>query len=170
MAAGTYKILDGNLAAQYFLTDSGTGLIGDAFVPRVALDPSQVVALGQATKANSQPVTMASDQVSAVKKATTITSTTAETTIVTADASFKLDLYGLYISNKSATAVQVLIKDATGAGTNNFTIHVPAGDMRGFTTTPEAGVPQTTANNNWTATSSAAVDSLYFLTLCNKRA
>lgn len=88
---------------------------------------------------------------------TTITASTAETTIITSVASTFLDLVSLFISNTSATAVNVAIRDTT-AGTVIFTLEIPAGDMRGFSlTTPW---PQTTAATNWTATSSGSVTSL----------
>lgn len=90
---------------------------------------------------------------------TTITSSTSETTIVTAVASTFLDLYGLIITNTSATAVNVAIKDAT-AGTTRMNIAVPAGETRGFML-PEGGAwNQASSNNNWTATCSASVASV----------
>lgn len=95
---------------------------------------------------------------------TTITSSTSETTIVTAVASTFLDLYGLVLANKSATATLVTIKDAT-AGTTRAIIHVPAGDTRGFMLDPGAAIPQATVNNNWTATCGTSVDSLYVTAL-----
>src|SRR6185312_12904114 len=65
------------------------------------------------------------------RQVTTITSSTAETTVVTAVASTFLDLYGLIIENTSATATEISFKDST-AGTVAFKIYVPAGDTRGF--------------------------------------
>lgn len=90
---------------------------------------------------------------------TTITSSTSETTIVTAVASTFLDLYGLIISNSSATACSVTIKDST-SGTTRAIITVPATDVRGFILTESAAIPQATVNNNWTATCSASVASI----------
>lgn len=90
---------------------------------------------------------------------TTITSSTSETTIVTADASNKLDLYMLVISNTSATACNVTIKDST-AGTTRGLFAVPAGDSRGFTVSADSGIPQAATNSNWTATCSASVASI----------
>ncbi len=90
---------------------------------------------------------------------TTITSSTAETTIVTADATNFLDLYGLFLANTSATACNVTIKDAT-SGTTRAIIAVPAGDTRGFLMGAGSAIPQATANNNWTATCSASVASM----------
>ena len=90
---------------------------------------------------------------------TTITSSTSETTIVTAVASTFLDLYGLVIANTSASACNVTIKDAT-SGTTRFIFAVPAGETRGFMI-PESGAHlQASVNNNWTATCSASVASI----------
>lgn len=90
---------------------------------------------------------------------TTITSSTAETTIVTADSTNFLDLYGLVLANTSATATSVTIKDAT-SGTTRFVFHVPAGDTRGFMLPESAAHKQASNNNNWTATCGTSVASL----------
>lgn len=90
---------------------------------------------------------------------TTITSSTAETTIVTAVASVFLDLYGLIITNTSSLGTKVTIKDAT-AGTTRFVFWVPANDTRGFMLNESAAVKQAATNNNWTATAGTAVSSL----------
>lgn len=95
---------------------------------------------------------------------TTITSSTAETTIVTAVASTFLDMYGLIVTNTSATAVNVAIKDAT-SGTTRLNIAVPAGDTRGFMLPESGGIKQSAVNNNWTATSSGSVASLVITAL-----
>ena len=90
---------------------------------------------------------------------TTITSSTSETTIVTADATYKLDLYGIIVVNTSATATEISVKDST-AGTTRFWISVPANDMRGFMLPMDAGHLQAAANNNWTATCADSVASV----------
>jgi hypothetical protein len=90
---------------------------------------------------------------------TTITSSTAETTIITSVASTFLDLYGLIIANTSATATSVTIKDAT-SGTTRAIIRVPAGDTRGFMLTESAAIPQAAVTNNWTATCADSVASI----------
>lgn len=93
------------------------------------------------------------------QQTTTITSSTSETTVLTAVASTFLDVYGLVVTNTSATAVNVAFKDAT-AGTTRINIAVPAGDTRGFML-PESGAwNQSAVNNNWTATVSASVASV----------
>jgi len=90
---------------------------------------------------------------------TTITASTAETTCVTADATYKQDIYGLIVTNTSATATEVSFKDDT-AGTTRFMISVPANDMRGFMLPVDAGHLQAAANDNWTATCADSVSSI----------
>lgn len=90
---------------------------------------------------------------------TTITSSTSETTCVTADATYKLDVYAVFVTNTSATATEVSFKDST-AGTTRFTLSVPANDMRGFCLPVDAGHLQNAANNNWTATCADSVASI----------
>lgn len=87
---------------------------------------------------------------------TQISSSTSETTVVTADATYKLDVYGVIITNTSATATEVTFKDST-TGTTRFIIAVPAGDTRGFMLPMDAGHNQNAANNNWTATCADSV-------------
>lgn len=82
---------------------------------------------------------------------TTITSSAAETTIVTADAAFKLDIFRLVITNTSASAATVTIKDST-SGTTRFIFAVPAGQTTGFSGPIEAAAIQAAVNSNWTAT------------------
>lgn len=95
---------------------------------------------------------------------TTITASTAETTIITADATYFLDVYSIIVTNTSATATNVTIKDST-AGTTRVVIAVPANDIRGFALPVDSAHKQATVNNNWTATSSASVSSLQITAL-----
>jgi hypothetical protein len=90
---------------------------------------------------------------------TTITASTSETTVVTADATYKLDVYGVIVTNTSATATEVSFKDST-AGTTRFTISVPANNMGGFMLPMDAAHLQAAANNNWTATCADSVSSV----------
>lgn len=83
-------------------------------------------------------------------QATTISASTAETTIVTADATYFLDLYGMVFANTGSSTTRVAIRDAT-AGTIRFYVMVPAGLTVGFTFPACDGRKQTAANNNWTA-------------------
>lgn len=93
------------------------------------------------------------------QQVTTITSSTSETTILTAGAAGVYhDVKSIMIANKSASATLITIRDAT-AGSAVAYIHCPAGDTRGVVfTTP---FKQTTAANNWTAQAGTSVDSLY---------
>lgn len=84
----------------------------------------------------------------------TITSSTTETTLISAVASTFCDVTTLTVSNTSATAVRVDIRDATG-GTVRKSVYVPAGDERGVSL-PRVWT-QTSSNNNWTAQCSASV-------------
>ena len=83
---------------------------------------------------------------------TQIASSAAETTIITAIASTFCDLVQLVITNQTATAVNVTIKDST-AGTTRMIIALAAsgGAVIPFT----RPIPQATVNNNWTATLSS---------------
>ena len=94
------------------------------------------------------------------RQVTTITGTS-ETTIVTAGSSgvFR-DLFMLLLSNTSATATNVTIKDAT-AGTTVMTVAVPAGQTVGYTVPSCDALKQAASANNWTATLSTGVTSLF---------
>lgn len=82
-------------------------------------------------------------------QSTTITSSTAETTIVSAVASTFCDLYHLDIWNTSLlTATSLAIRDSTG-GTVLATYDLPANRFISLDFDPPWA--QTTANNNWTA-------------------
>lgn len=93
------------------------------------------------------------------KQHTTITSSTAETTVVTQIASIFADLYGLMLSNTSASPTNVTVRDGT-AGTVIAIVAVPANDVRGFMLPVDSAVPQATVNTNWTVQSSASISSL----------
>lgn len=97
-------------------------------------------------------------------QATTITSSTSETTIVTAAASTFHDLYGLTIANSSATDTEVAIKDST-AGTTRMTVAVKAGQTAGFMVDAGSAIPQATVNNNWTATCADSVAAILITAL-----
>lgn len=98
------------------------------------------------------------------KQNTTITSSTAETTIVTAESGKYLDLYGLVITNSSATGTLVTIKDDT-AGTTRFVFYVPPTDVRGFMVPAVDAHEQAATNKNWTATCGSSVASVYITAL-----
>ena len=81
-------------------------------------------------------------------------SSTTETTLLAAIASFFVDITAIIAINTSATPVRVDFRDST-AGTIRFGLEIPATDTRGFVLRYPRY--QTTANNNWTAQLSAAV-------------
>lgn len=89
----------------------------------------------------------------------TLTSTTAETTLITAVASTFLDVYGMIVENISGTVCEVEFRDDT-AGTLRFSIEVPANDTRGFMLPSSDGYKQTTVNKNWTAKCITSVASI----------
>lgn len=89
----------------------------------------------------------------------TTISNTNETTVLSAEALTYHDVYGVIVTNTSATATEVAFKDDT-AGTTRFTIAVPAGDTRGFMLPPTGAYNQTATNKNWTATAADSVSSL----------
>lgn len=137
------------------------GTIGRTTLPTAVADGDRVNTMGNKY---GELTTIHAIREMRANQVTTITASTAETTIVTAVASFNLDLYGLIVTNTSATAVNVAIKDAT-AGTTRLNIAVPANETRGFMLPASDGIKQATANNNWTATSSASVTSLVITAL-----
>jgi hypothetical protein len=90
---------------------------------------------------------------------TTIPSSTAETTIVTAGAAGVFnDITHLSVTNGSATATIVTLKDAT-AGTTRGIWNVAAGG--GFVVSFPTPLAQATAANNWTLTCGTSVASIY---------
>lgn len=94
-----------------------------------------------------------------VTQQTTDTTTTSETTILTAGgAGVFLDLTQLVITNASATATVVTLKDSTtGTTRGKYALAANGGIVLNFQTPFKQG----TANNNWTATSSATVNLHY---------
>jgi hypothetical protein len=89
---------------------------------------------------------------------TTITSSTSETTIVTAIASTFVDLVQLTITNSSATALIVTLKDSTAGTTRGiYALAANGGIVIPFPTP----LPQATVNNNWTLTCGTSVASIY---------
>lgn len=156
----------GDVAAA--ATDSGNpvkiGGLAKTSNPTAVTDGQRVAAMFD--KLGKQIVVGAIRDLKGVQK-TTITSSTSETTIVTAVASTFLDLYGLVIANTSATACNVTIKDAT-SGTTRAILAVPAGETRGFMMPVDSAIPQAAVNNNWTATCSASVASIEITALVVK--
>jgi hypothetical protein len=141
-------------------SDSGNPLkiggVGKTANPTAVTDGQRVNALFD--KLGKQVVVGSIRDLKGVQQ-TTITSSTAETTVVTSVASTFLDVYGVIVTNISATVTKVTFKDAT-AGTTRFVIEVPATETRGFMLTESAAIPQASSGNNWTATCGTSVASI----------
>lgn len=109
--------------------------------------------------AGRQVVVMAAPRDLTGVQQTTITSSTAETTIVTAaGAGVFADITHLSITNGSATATIVTLKDST-AGTTRGIWNLSAGG--GVVLPFPTPLKQATANNNWTLTCGTSVASVY---------
>jgi hypothetical protein len=121
----------------------------------------------QSTDIKGRVITATAPRTLKTAQQTTITSSTTETTVLTAVASTFLDVYGVIVANTSATACDVTFKDST-AGTTRFNIYVPAGETRGFMLPMDAAHNQSAVNNNWTATCSASVASIKITMLAVK--
>ncbi len=88
----------------------------------------------------------------------TLTSTTTETTLLSAGgAGVFLDISSITFTNTSATVCEVELRDAT-AGSAVHSFEVPPTDSRGITISDP--IIQTTANNNWTAKCLTSVASM----------
>jgi len=150
-----FKNIQGDVANA--ATDAGNpvkiGGVGKTANPTAVTDGQRVNAIFD--KLGKQ-IVVGAIRVLKGNQQTKITSSTSETTIVTAVASTFLDLYGLSIANTSATGTKVTIKDAT-AGTTRFVFYVPATDTRGFMLPVDSAHNQAAVNNNWTATCGTSV-------------
>lgn len=140
------------------------GLLAKTANPSAASDGNLVGALSD--KLGKQ-IVVGSIRDLKVQQTTTITASTSETTVLTAVASTFLDVYGVIIANSSLLATVITFKDST-AGTTRFTIAVPAGETRGFMLPESGAYTQATVNNNWTATSSVSLTSLFITLLAVK--
>ena len=110
-------------------------------------------------KVGRQIVVFAHERTMTGVQQTTITSSVAETTIVTAGAAGVFnDITHLSITNGSATATIVTLKDAT-AGTTRGIWNISAGG--GVVIPFNPPLAQATAANNWTITCGTSVASVY---------
>lgn len=101
------------------------------------------------------------------KQTTTISNSTTETTVVTAESGVLNDLVALVISNTSAdTSTRIDFRDTTG-GTVLFSVQAPANSTVGFSL-PGFSIPQTTANTNWTAQCATATTDVRILAIFEK--
>lgn len=154
-AAYLSAVVAGDIAAA--AADSGNpakiGGVGHTANPTAVTDGQRVNAIFD--KLGKQIVVGAIRDLKGMQS-TTITSSTAETTIVTAVASTFLDLFGLVITNTSATVCKVTIKDST-AGTTRAVYEIPATETRGFMLPVDSALPQAAVNTAWTATCGTSV-------------
>jgi hypothetical protein len=138
-------------------TDSGNPLkvggIAKTANPTAVTDGQRVGALFD--KSGKQVTVGAIRSLKAVQ-ATTITSSTSPVTIVTAVASLFTDIYGLVLTNTSATGTEVVISD----GTTSMSFYAPPTDTRGMMLPVDSAIPATTVNTAWTATCTTSVASL----------
>jgi len=110
---------------------------------------------------------LTSTRLSKGRQVTAMPNSTAETTIVTAIAATFTDLYGVVITNSSATTTYVTIKDGTG-GTTATVLAAVASDTRGYMLGGGDGLTAAAVNTNWTATLSAGVATVTITALYNK--
>lgn len=113
---------------------------------------------GIATDAAGRLITVAShERTMSGTQQTTITSSTAETTVLAAVASTFLDITGLQITNSSTSATLVTLKDST-AGTTRKIFNIAAGG--GIVVPFNPPLAQATVNTNWTITCGTPVASI----------
>lgn len=142
-------------------------LVNDSFdkdfsviaVETLGYDSANNVMVRMAADSSGRSVMAGSIRANKVQQATTITSSTGETTVLTQVASTYLDVYGVIVTNTSTTACEVIFKDST-SGTSRFSIEVPGTETRGFMLPESGGHNQDTVNNNWTATCGTSVSSI----------
>lgn len=126
------------------------GARGTTALPTAVTDGQMVGAM--ADKFGRQVAVLGTVRDLRASQTTTISASTAETTIVTAGAAGIFnDLVMLIVSNTSAaTNTRIDFRDAT-AGSVIFSLQAPGNQTVGFSV-PGTSIPQTAAANNWTAT------------------
>jgi len=124
------------------------GLRAATTYPTAVTDGQMVGAMGD--KAGRQAVVLNAPRDLIGVQTTQIASSTSETTIVTAGATGIFnDITGIQITNATATAVTVTIKDSTAGTTRKvYDLAANGGIVVPFSTP----LPQAAAANNWTAT------------------
>lgn len=111
---------------------------------------------GWVRQSNTQVVIPAA-RLSVGDQTTTITSSTAATTIVTAVAATFLDLTSLVLTNISATGTEVQLLDDDGT-TVRAVFYVPANDVRGIVFSTPFTMP--TVNKTWKLKTVTSIASL----------
>ncbi len=172
------KLVDGTAdSTTVIIADGAGGLATGGSLAHDAVESGNPVAVGGIARTANPTAVAALDRVRAwftvlgklvvvphaprdltVTQHTQIASSSSETTILTAGAAGVFhDVLMLMVTNQTATAYTVTIKDAT-SGTTRYVWQMAAtvGDVKGVSLSIPH--PQATAANNWTATlSSAAV-------------
>lgn len=101
-------------------------------------------------------------QATSLSQTTNLLASTAETTIVSADANARNHLTGLIITSTDTAASVITIRDSTG-GTTRLQIDFPSGTsaLTPFVVMFDPPLQQlTAANNNWTAQASVNAGSI----------
>lgn len=164
---GTTTLTPGTGATNLGKAEDGAHTSGDVGVMDLAVrNDTMADFTGADNDYTPKAVTLKGQQLTAnaprarkVFQVTTITASTSETTVLTAAASTFHDVYGVIVTNTSATATEVAFKDDT-AGTTRFTISAPANDTRGFMLPIDAAHNASATNDNWTATCADSVSSI----------
>ncbi|HEV2403226.1 MAG TPA: hypothetical protein VGS08_03415, partial [Candidatus Saccharimonadales bacterium] len=149
------------VSASNATNTTGTGVVaaGGLSVARTAL-PTAATATNYMTnyadKFGRQVVIPQTTRDLVAMQSTTITSSIASTTVVTAAGSNVFaDISSIVLGNSSASATLVTLSD----GTNSYYFYVPPGDTRGASY--QVPLAATTANTAWTVTCGTSVASLY---------
>jgi hypothetical protein len=153
--AGTLGI-GGAVAAGGAITSNPVRIGGVAYTANPAAATTGTTANTMLDKMGRMVVVQGHVRDLVSKQATTITSSTAATTIVTAaGASVFADINSIDVTNGSATATSVTLSD----GTTSFIYNCAAGG--GFVKQFIPPLPATTANTAWTLTCGTSVASIY---------
>jgi hypothetical protein len=148
-------------------SDSGNpvkiGGIGKTAAPTAVTDGQRVNALFDKTGRQIHARTLRE----LVVRSTTAIAVNTETTILAQVAATFLDITHMSITNSSATAVTVTIRDTTG-GSAMAVYDIPANG--GIVLHFDPGMMQTTVNTNWTAQVSSAVSTIHVNVVAMKSA
>lgn len=99
-----------------------------------------------------------------------ITNTTETDIAVASTLGFAHDIYGLVLTNTSATATTVTLYDGgLASGTKKFVWAVPAGETRGFMVDAEYAVKAAASNTAWTAICGTGVTTMEITALYTRR-
>lgn len=147
-----------NVGATGSTVPASAGLDGSraATANPVAVSDGQMVAV-MGDKLGRTVVVQSGIRDQCADQTTSLSNSTAETTIVAAVASIFNDLLALVFANTGATATEVSIRDTTG-GSVRMTFYVPAGETRGIVF--QTPFKQASVNTNWTAQCASATTAM----------